>query len=43
MRDRTPLRLALEIEDERWTATLPNVATLLEKAIAQELADDDDR
>jgi probable rRNA maturation factor len=45
MSDRTPnapLRLALEIEDPRWVAALPNVAELLEKAIALALADVDD-
>ena len=42
MSDRTPdtkLRLALEIEDPRWTEALPNAAELLEKAIALALAD----
>ena len=51
MSDRTPrvrsirakLRLALEIEDPRWPQTLPEVAALLEKAIALALADVDDR
>jgi probable rRNA maturation factor len=46
MSDRTPhagLRLALEIEDPRWTQALPNVAELLEKAIALALTDVDDR
>jgi probable rRNA maturation factor len=35
------LRLALEVEDERWNA-IPNVAELIEKAIALALADFDD-
>jgi len=42
MSDRTPdtrLRLALEIEDPRWTQALPNAAELLEKAIGLALAD----
>jgi len=43
MSDRPDLRLAIEIEDTRWTATLPDVAALLEKAIALALADVDDR
>ncbi|HEX4504553.1 MAG TPA: rRNA maturation RNase YbeY [Alphaproteobacteria bacterium] len=43
MSDRTRLRLALEIEDTRWTGALPDVAELLEKAIALALADVDDR
>jgi probable rRNA maturation factor len=46
MSGRTPdaqLRLALEIEDTRWTEALPDVAVLLEKAIALALADVDDR
>ena len=48
MSDRTPdtrLRLALEIEDPRWTQALPNAAELLEKAIGLALADigDDSR
>ena len=43
MSDRTRLRLALEIEDPCWTAILPNVAELLEKAIALALAEVDDR
>ena len=50
MSDRTPkapqkgasLRLALEIEDPRWTRALPDVAALVEKAIALALADVDD-
>ena len=50
MSDRTPkersngiqLRLALEIEDPRWTQALPDVAALVEKAIALALADVDD-
>ena len=45
MSDRTPdapVRLALEIEDPRWTRALPDVAALLEKAIALALADVDD-
>ena len=36
------LRLALEIEDPRWTRALPDVAALVEKAIALALADVDD-
>lgn len=43
MSDRINLRLALEIEDTRWTEALPDVAALLEKAIALALADVDDR
>jgi probable rRNA maturation factor len=48
MSDRTPdtrLRLALEIEDPRWTDALPNAADLLETAIGLALADvgDDSR
>jgi probable rRNA maturation factor len=42
MSDRTPdtrLRLALEIEDPRWTQALPNAAELLEQAIGLALAD----
>jgi probable rRNA maturation factor len=35
----TQLRLALEIEDPRWVAALPNAAELLEKAIALALAE----
>jgi probable rRNA maturation factor len=42
MSDRTPdIRLALEIEDPRWTEALPNAAELLEKAIGLALADVD--
>ncbi len=42
MSDRTPdikLRLALEIEDPRWTEALPNAAELLERALRLALAD----
>ena len=45
MSGRTPntrLRLALEIEDPRWTQALPNAAELLEKAIGLALADVND-
>ena len=34
-----PIRLALEIEDPRWTAALPQVADLLRQAIRLALAD----
>ncbi len=34
-------RLALEIEDARWTAALPNAAALIEKAVCLALADTD--
>ena len=43
MSDRPKLRLALEIEDPRWAQALPDIAELLEKAIALALAEVDDR
>jgi probable rRNA maturation factor len=35
------LRLALEIEDARWNAALPNAAALIEQAVSLALADID--
>ena len=35
----TKPRLALEVEDARWTDTLPNAAVLIEQAVSLALAD----
>jgi probable rRNA maturation factor len=36
-----PIRIALEIEDQRWTETLPDVGRLIETAVSAALAEVD--